>query len=306
LGNSATTFGIQGAALMKRNVLIGAAGLAILALATASASARAMAIRPKSIPLRVAGADAIVVGKVTGFGDRTVPAERFAGDKANYQIAVVKVEKDLKGKVGMEIKVGFIPPMAGPGGGPGRIIRPGFRGGVNLTIGHEACYFLVKHPKKDFYTVNNFADFINKTPGGKPDPNFAKVTEEVQHAIKLLAKPKEGLKSKKAEDRLITAAMLIDRYRTPPPGVTEPRTEPIDREISKLIFEALANADWKVNLRAWDANPQNLFYRLGIGPKEGWVPPKDFKEFPAEAKKWLKENAGTVRIQRFVRAGEKG
>ena len=45
-------------------------------------------------------------------------------------------------------------------------------------------------------------------------------------------------------------------------------------------------------------NPQALFYQLGNKP--GWTQPGDFREVPAAAKKWLKENAGTYRIERFV------
>ena len=37
----------------------------------------------------------------------------------------------------------------------------------------------------------------------------------------------------------------------------------------------------------------------------GWTQPKDFTQFPTEAKKWLKDNAGKYRIQRFVRASDK-
>jgi hypothetical protein len=46
--------------------------------------------------------------------------------------------------------------------------------------------------------------------------------------------------------------------------------------------------------------PQTIFFQLGLTPKDGWTPPKDFKQLPDEAKKWLKDNADKYVIQRFV------
>jgi hypothetical protein len=39
---------------------------------------------------------------------------------------------------------------------------------------------------------------------------------------------------------------------------------------------------------------------LGLTPEDGWAPPQNFQEVSAAAKAWLKEHAGTYRIQRFV------
>ena len=39
----------------------------------------------------------------------------------------------------------------------------------------------------------------------------------VKRCVKLLEKPTAGLKSKDASDRLLTASLLINRYRTAPP-----------------------------------------------------------------------------------------
>jgi len=40
--------------------------------------------------------------------------------------------------------------------------------------------------------------------------------------------------------------------------------------------------------------------QLGVGEKDGWRPPTDFQQIPAAAKKWLKDNAASYRIQSFV------
>ena len=42
-----------------------------------------------------------------------------------------------------------------------------------------------------------------------------------------------------------------------------------------------------------------MFQQLSLTEKDGWTAPKDFNAFPDAAKKWLKENAGTYRIQKF-------
>ena len=46
--------------------------------------------------------------------------------------------------------------------------------------------------------------------------------------------------------------------------------------------------------------PQQVFFRLGLTEKDGWTPPKDYKQFPEAASRWLKDHADTYRIQRFV------
>ena len=130
-------------------------------------------------------------------------------------------------------------------------------------------------------------------------PSYTLITQD-EGTAKLLAKPMDGLKSKDADERLLTAALLIARYRTPKAGQT--RTESIDADESKLILQTLADADWTARAPkvGFQMNPQNLFFRLGVTPKDGWNQPKDFKKLQEEAKKWLKDNADKYRISRYV------
>jgi hypothetical protein len=281
---------------MKRTLLAGLACLTVLALTAATVQATMIMAQP--VPLRVASADLIVVGKVTGFADKTVPAERFKGDKAVYQIAKVKVEEVLLGKKGLkEVKVAYVPTTRGPGGGP-RILP---YAGPSLAVGQEACLLLTKHPKKDFYTLTNVHSIINKQVGGKPNPSFKTDVAEIKRCVKLLANPKASLKSKDAKDRMTTAAMLVSRYRTQKVFRPMPKTEEINAAESKLILEALSKADWKPAVGPnYQLSAQGVFMRLGLTPKDDWHQPKNFKEMPEEAKKWLKANAGKYRIKRFV------
>jgi hypothetical protein len=283
---------------MKRTLRAGLTALPTLAVLTAAVPAQAMLVAPAPIPQRVATADVVIVGKVTGFGDRTVSALPFPGAtvKAEYQVALVKVQQALLGAKGMkEIRVGFMPP---PPPGPGGRLPIRRYPAANLTLNQEACLFLTRHPAADFYTAPAYYDVISKTGNA----NFPRDLDEVKRCARLLADPKAGLESKDKDERFLTAAMLITRYRTPRPSrAGPPKTEPVDAAQSQRIFEALAGADWTVrNPRPAQMTPQSVFFRLGLKPADGWTQPRDYRETSEAARKWLKEHAGTYRIQRFV------
>jgi hypothetical protein len=191
----------------------------------------------------------------------------------------------------------------------GLVVRPlrPYRGfpQANLTEGQEACLFLTQHPTANFYVMQPLFGAVNKAG----NPNFKKEVEEVRRAAKLLDDPKAGLRSEDAGERFLTAALLITRYRTPRPSAGTPlRTEPVDAKESKLILQALADADWgNPDLRRGQMNPQAVFFRLGLTRQDGWsLPPgTTVREIPQAAKKWLREHADTYRIQRYVREGER-
>lgn len=293
---------------MMRTMLAGAAGLSLVVLSTAAAPAKAMMIAPAPISQRVATADCVVVGKVTRIEDKMVPAKQFAGDKREYQIAVLKVEDNILGVGGLtHIRVGFFPPpppTPAPAVAPGGRVRPFFvrRRYPQFTLAkdQEALLFLTKAPRESFYVGTMYYNIINK----KGNANFAKEVSEAKRYAKMLAEPMAGLESKNKEDRFLTAAMLLTRYRTPKGFVAgkPPATEPIDAKESKLILLAMADANWgPPRPGMFQMNPQAMFYRLGLKPGEaGWNQPKDFRQFPEAAKKWLKEHADTYRIQKFV------
>jgi len=266
-------------------------------LAVSAVSAKALMIAPAPVPLRVAGADAVVVGKVTSIEAKPVKAAMFKDDAREMQIAKVKVETTVLGRSAREIKVGFFSPMPiGPGGGI-RPIRPG-RGGVQLTADQEAMMLLTKHPTmKDTYVVQMYTDVVNK----KGNPNFENELAEAKKYAKIIANPMTGLEAKDADERLLTASVLVTRYKTQKPHLT--KTEAVPAKESKLILEALAKADWNARNPKpgfFMINAQTTFNRLGLTAKDGWTPPMDYNKFQAEAKKWLADNAGKYKIQRYV------
>jgi hypothetical protein len=258
--------------------------VALLTLAAALAPGGAMA-PPPSVALRVAAADAVVVGKVTAVADKAEKAELVKDDERVMKVATVKVETAVMGKVAGTLKVGTV------------YYPTGRRFPVaQLTKGQEALLLLTRHPtKKGVYVLVNYYDVV----ANKNYPNFKKDLEAARRAVKVLVSPQGSLKAKKADERLFAAAVLITRYKTPAPGST--KAEVVPAAESKLILAALAEADWGERSRDQLLGPQNLFYQLGLTAKDGWVQPRDFNQTAAEAKRWLKDNAAKYKMTRYVR-----
>jgi len=256
-------------------------------------TARALLIAPPPGPSRILTSDAVIVGKVVGLESQDVKVDSVA-----YRIAIVQVGEAIRGaKDAKTVRVGFVPLPSGAVKGP--IIRPGFRG-VQLQVGQDGLFLLKKHPQEKFFTLGGPAGyFVNR----EDNPGFAKDVAAVKKITKVIADPKAGLKSKNADDRLISASVLIEDYRTFR-GPGNAKTEPIDAEQSKQIMLALASADWNPDNDngMFQPNPMNLFYRLGITEKDGWAPPPGGNP-QAAMQTWLRDNAEKYRIQRFV-AGE--
>jgi hypothetical protein len=115
-----------------------------------------------------------------------------------------------------------------------------------------------------------------------------------------------SLKAKSADDRFLTAAMLIGRYRSVQFGAAPAGTKnvPIGAEESKLILQALAGADWTKNDPDSQLSPQRSFFQLGVTDQDGFkIPPPGpggVQDVAGAAKAWLKSHAATYRVQRIV------
>jgi hypothetical protein len=263
---------------------------------------RKIAIRISPLPERVALAETIITGKVTAIEDKKVEARQFPGakDKVEFTIAVVKIEDALLNAKGItHVKIGFVEPQAG-GGGPG--IRPGRFPQVNLNKDQEGCFLLRPHFEETFLTLPAYDYVLIK----KDNPNYEKEMETVTKCAKLLADTDAGLKAKSADDRFQTAGMLLIRYRTPLGG--NPKEEKIDAKESKLILQGLADGDWSKGFSQTELTPMMVFGRLALTDKDGWKPgpfQNYQKDFPEAAKKWLKDNADSYVIKRFVEEAKK-
>jgi hypothetical protein len=270
---------------MRRLSLIGF--LALLGTAALVSQLWAKVMAPPPVSDRVARADMIITGRVIKIEDKSVPipASRGANDKLEYQVAVVKVDDAILNAKGLkEVRVGFIPPP------PGVNRRPG----VSLVEDEDVCLFLTKLAVPDLHVAQAYFDVTKK----KDNDGYGDFVKETKRCAKLFADSDEGLKSKDANERLLTASMLLTRYSTPRPR--DNKQEPIDAARSKQILLAIAGADWGAEPKPNVVNPRTAFARLNAGAPDGWNPPADPKEFPDAAKKWLKDNAETYRIKQWV------
>ncbi len=275
--------------MMKHRMIAGLAGLLLL---SSSALALRIALPPGAMAARIVTATAAYGGKVTEVSDKAVKAEMFKGDERDMKIATFRVSEKILGKGTREVKIGFIT-GAGKAGGP--ITSRGF--GPQLTKDMEAVVLLHKHPTmKDVYVFAGYDGLVQKAG----NPNFDTEVKAMKENVKAIADPMKGLKSKDAAERLKVATLLVSRYRTAVPGVT--KTEDVPAAESKLLLETLEESwDPAKGVRFGEPSSQQAFFQLGLTPADGWTQPKDFKEFPAAAKKWLKENAGKYKMKRFAR-----
>jgi hypothetical protein len=264
------------------------------------ASVRALVpLTAPPIPKRVALADLVVVGKVTSVEDDLIDASPplkipGASNSVSYRVAVVTIDSVLLGakKDVTKVRVAVVQPPKKAGEGSTR--RPPK---VQFAVDQEGCFFLRKHPEESFTVALEPYDLLDKAKAKDYDKELALAKKCAQ----LLGDPDAGLEAKEANDRMLTAAMLIFRCRTPRIVYTkEPKTEPIDAGQSKRILTALAEADWTETKVPSAMAPLSLFLYLGLTEKDGWRASNDVKALSDAAREWLRKNATEYRIQRYV------
>ena len=260
-------------------------GLAACLIAALPVRAGSIAADTLPLPNRVAAADMVVVGKVTGFEEKSVAAK----DGTEFRIATLTVDDALRAPKGTKtVRLGcvVIPPMVA--------INPRH---FQATEGQEGCYFLTRHGDADFSVVGTMG-FLGKNSHG-----FEKDVKLVRRCAKLLEDPDASLKGENAEDRFLTAGMLVARYTTR--RTANAKSAPIEAGQSKRILQALASADWTPSTDITQLSPQMVLGRLPLTDKDGWSPPsgRDAKAYAAYAQKWVKDHAETYRIQQFVTDG---
>ncbi len=246
---------------------------------------------PPPAATRIAKADAVIVGKV-----EALEPEDLKVGTTNYRIAVVKINEGVKGvKNEKTLRIGFVPPpMPKDDKGP-RIIRTGARP-VQLTAGQEGLFILKKQDKENFYVI---AGVVGYYINSDKNADFDKEVRVAKTVLKVTDNPVAHLKAKDAEERLLAASVLIEKYRAF--QGKDSKQEPIDVAESKLIMTALAEADWtaQANFMSLRPNPMRLLQRLGVTAKDGFVPAAG-ANYQAAAQTWVRDNAEKYRIQRYV------
>jgi hypothetical protein len=253
------------------------------------------------VPQRVGMSDDVFIGKVVRIEKKTIklpdgPALQQLGGGApvqlmnSFQVVVLKTEKELVGvKKGTEIRLAVLmQPKFLPNG---RAVEQPI---LTFKAGQQVLLFTNKNPKEKVYRLLDKHSAVDSR-----EARFAKELALTKKCAALLANPMKSLKAKDAKDRVLTAELLVSRYRTPKPGA---KTEPIDSKESKLILETLSKADLSLSVFDMEIGltPIASFHAIGATEKDGWNRPQDFNKLPEAARKWLKDNAGTYRIQRYV------
>jgi hypothetical protein len=301
---------------MNRLSCLGVAGLACTILLTAVAPAKALRIAvPVSNPTQQAmTSEVIIVGKVTEVEKEMAQATQFPGqpEKVSYHIGVIKINEGLLGAKGLTtIRVGFLPvpkfdgPVGTPRGPATRPIgRPFPAQQATLSAGQEGCFFLNKHYDGDFYVMQQFS-----LPLDKKVADFDKQLEAVKKVLKTIEDPMSGLKAKDVADRQMAAHVMIQKYRQYPPNATkQPKQEDISAEQSKLILLIMSEMEWNKFDPKTGVSLPNMFGMLGIQQgQNGFSPPQpqpnqpfDPNSYGQYVQKWLKDNAGKYRIQKWV------
>jgi hypothetical protein len=267
-----------------RRIMLGAALFSVILLATPSATACNSCFRTSLVRFGVA--EWVVVGKITTFEHKTVWALPHAGApvKHEYAVGVLEITQALKGADGLtHLRIGLLPCQSG-------------------VVGKEACFFLFPHFQEAFFVMpRQFGEPLAK----EGNQGFNAEMRLYQHWAELIKDPEASLKSRDADDRFVTAALLVSQYRNFVPGihVKDRKAEPIDAEQSRLILRTFATADWD-EMEERHALPMEwLFNRLGVTTKDGWDGGKfddDENELHAAMKKWLADHSRSFRIAAFV------
>jgi hypothetical protein len=160
--------------------------------------------------------------------------------------------------------------------------------------------FLSPHHSAEFHIIPAYFDVVDKSA-----PTYEKDVEAAKKSVMLLAEPEKSLKSKDAQERLETASILVAKYRNYKASNKEPKEEAIDADMSKLIMNVLAEADWTPpkpgGLNA-DVSAINVFGRLSISPEteKSFKPPMDGNKYMEYIQTWVKDNKDKYRIKKLV------
>jgi hypothetical protein len=269
-----------------RGTTVGFGAAMVCAMMLAGSPAWACGYGVPSPLARFTAAEWVVVGKITTYEVKDVEAFPAPGAtaKQTYAIAVLEISSAIKSAEGMTHLRIALPP------------------GQLLPTGQEACFFLSPHFEEAFAVMpGRFGIPIVKSGNA----GFDAEVQRYERWGQLLKDPQEGLKSKDADERFLTAALLLTEYRTYRPGyhTKDRKTESIDPELSKLILQALAEANWSKAILDNTVTPRRLFAQLNPTAKDGWNPQNlaSGKDLEMEMKKWLADNAASYRISTYLR-----
>jgi hypothetical protein len=269
--------------LSRRGALALLAGLALLTAPRPAASCGYGLPSPLAMLI---SADLVVVGKVVAFEEKPVSALSVAraDQVVDFRIVVLEAQRTLKGGDGAtHVKIGLLPHQT-------------------LQEGQVSCFFLREHPSAPFFVWLDAYDYPLNVNGPQGAEAKARIDRLARYA-RLLEKPDEGLRSRDADDRYTTAVLLLAQHnfslrsgRRGLPAVT--RVTFSDDRLSRLMV-AVTEGDWQKGFEEFEMTPWAVMGLLRPTPQDGWAPDEkaDPRQREAQAKKWLREHAGTFRIK---------
>jgi hypothetical protein len=282
---------------MRRMFARGMTGLAVVAVLCAISSGEPA--KQRAIPLieRIIAADCIVMGKVVDAEKEAPRASVRPGSstKAEYKLVSIKIDDAIIGAKGAtQLRVGFVAPSKVAAGNSQTAVTV-LDFSPQLEVGQEGCFFLSRHRELDaFVTAESCPPLDKKNKETEQQVAF------VRKAVKLLADPAAGLRSNDAEDRLMTAGLLAERYLRPRlVKGGRSKQSPVAEEESKLLLNALYDSDW--DKPHGDFSPSAIFQRLSLGPNDGL---RLLGASNTAKRDWLKEHKDTFRLTKRVEAAQ--
>jgi hypothetical protein len=267
--------------------------LVLPALLAAGFVSPASATQIRFIPVaeRVGACDVVVVGTVAEVEPDPVLVAK-GGPKTRYRVARVKIGEALLGAAGLtEIKVAFIGAEDQPKDGL-KIPTP------VLEKDNEVLLFLRKRTGDDRYYIFSHFGAVGKTPTNPYLRGDLKAeTDEARPLCKLMADPAKALKSEAEKDRMLTAWMLLTRYRTYPAdlGLGTLKEEAVPAAESKLVLENL------VPLAAANGDAfRSAVSILNLTKADGFDGSVHGEGGAERTVRWLKDHTATYQLKKYV------
>lgn len=232
-------------------------------------------------------ADMVVVGTVVEIESDPMCAKSHpdAVEQTPYTVAIVRVDNPLYGAKHLtHVRVGV--PM-------------GTLDGPNAQFQKDGKYlfFLQRHSVTSLMLPS-----YTHAPVDLYKPGSEEVLRRVAIATAAFNDPMKALKADNKEDRVLAASALTMRYRRQPNGGAQSVAVERPAEETKLLFAALAEADWAAPGTPETGNPQSLLYGMGL-ENDGFQFPKSGNtvvENKAAFVKWIAGAGKDVRLKQFV------
>jgi hypothetical protein len=265
-----------------------AACLALVAAAVPVLACRGERLPPQPV-LAATQADMVVTGTVVEVADEVTMAKSHpdAVDETAYTVATVRIESALFGVKNLtHVRV------AVPAGSLDRADAP-------FRLDGKYLFFLQQHSASSLMLPSRTHAPVDLNRLGSSD-----ILRRVTVATTAMIDPVKALKAADQEDRTLAAVALVQWYRRIPAAPKGYEAVGRPAEESRLLFAALAEAEWTAAGTPETGNIYGLMHGMGLeqqgfnlSGQNGADPAKLLKDrFTA----WLAADGKTARMKQFV------